>query len=380
MVISWIGQTTLLNLHRNNAHRVPINRARICRARGRHTPVMSESDASLRFAVVADVQYGDRDDYVKQTPSGVKRRLAYRASLERLQAAIQALNRVDGLSCIVSVGDIIEGALSGKVDDSVREAKGVLSVFAASRVPVHHVIGNHCRSIPLADLWNMLGMGSPGYKDIRVAPGWRFVLLNGAELNLAAVDATPSDAEALRRLMDESIENFQGPDDDKPSRLIPRYYGGIGSDQLAWFRSVLSRAADENERVVVFCHYPLAENATRGTHVLINGHAVVRAMEEHPGLVRCVFAGHDHLGGCTFSESGSAGHITVQAMLESAPGEGGNAFAVVTGRGDGSMQIEGIGSVPCYSVPASAEASADLDGETVHCCFESNTPLVHGKN
>lgn len=110
--------------------------------------------------------------------------------------------------------------------------------------------------------------------------------------------------------------------------------------------------------MIVCCHYPLFEEATRASHVLENADSLLRVMQKYDGVVRCVFAGHDHLGGYAIGKGFAGAHVTIPAVLESAPGPDGNAFAFVRCGADGSVEIEGFGSVGSLSVAASPIAAS----------------------
>jgi Calcineurin-like phosphoesterase len=340
---------------------------------------MANTSTDLVFGLIADIQFAsDRPDFHK---SG-ERVLSYRASLGRLDRALREILTSQGkaedghldrdeVSCIVTLGDIVEGSVSGAVGETVDDVKAVLEVFGRAcargqgkigrrkriHVPVLHTIGNHCRNIPRDKLVQLLGIagiaksrddessnagwGYFSFSPRHVGNKWTFLILNGAELCTGSVDATAADEAEMRRLLSTNAEDE-----------VPDYYSGISAAQLEWFRQSVVAARADGRYVVVFSHYALARGAARATHVLANGDDVVRVIaDEGRGVVRAVFAGHDHCGGAlAATEDGSGGvqHITLQAMLEA--GDGGTAHAVVRARADGSMTVEGYGNVPSYDI------------------------------
>lgn len=116
------------------------------------------------------------------------------------------------------------------------------------------------------------------------------------------------------------------------------------------FDEVLKQAEAAKERVCVFSHYPLAQGAARENHVVANTATVCEIMRRHAGVVRCVFAGHDHRGGSVRDVDGALLHVTIQATLEAGGANDGNAYAAVTAFDDGSLVIRGSGDVPSYSI------------------------------
>jgi 3',5'-cyclic AMP phosphodiesterase CpdA len=264
----------------------------------------------------------------------------------------------------VTLGDIVEGSLSGLVDESVRDVRDVLDVFerecggldnSNAVLPVIHAVGNHCRSVPRCQLMEMLGIKSSsqagdegssnsgwGYYVRAIGVKWTLIVLNGAELCTGAVDSTAEDETAMRKLL--RIEA-----DEK----VPEYYSGISNAQLEWFRQSLVDAREKGRFVIVVSHYALASGAARATHVLVNGKAVLQEIEnEGKGVVRVVFAGHDHCGGALSADDEEAAgvqHITLQAMLEAGDG---TAYAIVRAREDGGLSIIGRGDVPCFAIAA----------------------------
>ena len=49
-------------------------------------------------------------------------------------------------------------------------------------MPVHHTLGNHCLSVPRADLKARLHIEGGDYRVVDVAPGWLLIILDTTEV------------------------------------------------------------------------------------------------------------------------------------------------------------------------------------------------------
>jgi len=117
----------------------------------------------------------------------------------------------------------------------------------------------------------------------------------------------------------------------------------IGDEQLEWFRSRLLEAKKQNQRVVVFDHYPLLGDAALPSHLLWNSDKVCDIMHspEFSGIVVAYMCGHYHYGGYTIN--GGIHHVTIHGILE-APLDG-NCFATVDVYND-RLELRGVGTIP----------------------------------
>lgn len=302
-----------------------------------------ESDVLLfEFGLVADVQYGNRQTRTiakKGSPHALVRRKAWRESASKLSQAVRTWNSNDRLQFVVSLGDIIEGNENGDEARSMRDLSVIMKRLRSLRVPMYHLIGNHCRSISEKRLLPLLKL-SRSYYDFVPAKGWRIVCLDTSELCGSAVDANEATKVTLAKL---AILN------DRPSH---HYHGATSKEQLQWLADVLQKAAEAEERVLIMTHYPLLEGSARDSHIAVNNKEILSVIEKEGSTVDVVFAGHDHNGGFATSSTKdcpvTTTHITLPAVLE-AP-KNGNAFATVSVYASGAIEIHGYGTVPCYSI------------------------------
>jgi len=238
------------------------------------------------FAVLADVQYGDKDT------EGARH---YRTALRKLEECVGDLAQRD-LAFVVQLGDIVEGyeedPAKGAADLDV-----VLRVLDRQKAPVYHVLGNHCLRVGKETLRQRYGLKRFCYDfTVRVAPGWRFVVLDGNDAG----------------------------------------YGVVSEKQLAWFRAVLARAAARHEQVIGFCHFALLKEAARD-HRMAQPEPLLEALDR-AGCVVAWFAGHDHAGG--YALRNGVHHITIKGMVE-APGK--NAYAFIELHPD-YLRVVGVGA------------------------------------
>lgn len=295
---------------------------------------------SFQFGAVADVQYADRPVQRSVTTIVqdkkeyfVRRRRAWREAIPKLQEAIHAFDKAQ-VDFVINLGDLIEGNGTQRQKENLYDLNLVTEKLNQSTRKIHHVIGNHCRCIPLRKLQKILSMDKPFY-SFSPASGWRSIILHSAELSGSAVDMTEKQSD----LLSDIIENEQ--------RRKHHFHGALASDQLTWLEKELDEATKLNEHVLVFSHYPLSDGSARESHVLANTKVVTKILERKGSPVVACFAGHDHMGGIFVSpsseETKSVSYITLPGILE-APANG-NAYALITAYDDGCIAVEGVGTV-----------------------------------
>ncbi len=261
----------------------------------------------LVFGVFADCQYCDTD---------TKGNRYYRNSLEKLDNCIKAFNETDQLNFTVGLGDLI--------DNDFKSFNDLKPTLQKSKVPIHHVIGNHDYSIEdneiklVPDQLNM-----PGRYYFFKKEGWYFIFLDGYELTTKAIDSKLK-AETTRMLNKIKSEG-------KPNAHT--WNGGISNKQLNWFENVLKDAKKQNSSAIVFCHYPIRPFSG---HCLWNSDEVV-AILENSGCVKAWFNGHNHDGNYTI-ENGIH-YVNFKGMVET-PNE--NAFSIISLFED-KIEINGFG-------------------------------------
>ena len=273
----------------------------------------SQDAAPFAFALVADVQYGDK-------PAAGARR--YADSLARLEAAVEDWSD-ESLAFTVQLGDVIDG-----VDDDAlerRDLRRVLERFARAPQPVHHVVGNHCLDLPRAELVDTLGLDRSWYSFSRGA--WRFLVVDSVWVSTAGrTEDDPFALDAARFLEVEAEAPNARP-----------WNGSLGPAQRAWLADELQLAASAGQRVVVFSHLPVhVDSAAPGT-LLWDQREVLAILERAPAFHAWI-AGHHHSGG--YAERAGRHFLTLRGMVEAPAGD--NAYAVVQ-VGPTGLTVDGRG-------------------------------------
>ena len=263
----------------------------------------------LRFGVIADIQYADRD---------VKYDRHFRRAPERLEVAIADFNRA-GVDFVVDLGDLIDG--------DFRSYAPILDVYASLNVPVYRVLGNHDFGVDAQQLDRVpsqLGMKERYYDFSR--NGWRFVVLDGNEVSTYAYPPGSPPQRAAERLLERL--RLEG----RPN--AEAWNGGVGADQLRWLRRTLVSAASQREDVIVLSHFPLWPPDDR--HRLWNADEVLTELDEC-AVLRAVLSGHNHAG--AYVARKDVHHITFRSMVDT-PDD--TSYAIVTAS-DARLVVYGVG-------------------------------------
>lgn len=279
------------------------------------------------FGVLADIQYAD-----KENGSFDGRVQRYREVPRKLEAAVESfLQKRLELSFIVALGDVIDGH-KHDVNKSMQELEmiaGRLDPLAAS-IPVHHVVGNHCLSVPRQALLGRLGMPA-SYYHVSIAPGWGLVALDTTEMSPHSGYSEDTWQAAETR----AFQAAHPMSDDFPH--MHDWNGGLTSRQLQWLEDTLNKAQSEGEKILVVCHHPLGRGSSPDEYLAWNHEEVVDLLTRH-SCVKAVLHGHYHPGGyCCLK---GVHYITVEGLLEAPVGS--NAFGFITVSGD-VMTVEGHG-------------------------------------
>jgi manganese-dependent ADP-ribose/CDP-alcohol diphosphatase len=246
------------------------------------------------FGVIADVLYADINSAGNRY---------YSSSIEKLEEAISAF-REDSVDFIVNLGDLIER--------DYESYKPVLGLLNASGVRTYHITGNHDYSVDSRYLscLPVLTESREGYYSI-IYRNFRLIFLNGNELS------TYSSANInLIRQADEYITKLR-----KTGGINAiDWNGGIGPVQLAWLNNQIEDAAGNSERVIIFCHFPIAPE---NIHNLLNYHEVQDTLSKYTNIIAW-FCGHNHEG--NYGIINKVHVVTFKGMVET---KNSNSFAIV---------------------------------------------------
>lgn len=365
------------SLHRHPSHvRLPVPLPAL--------PPRGEASADLfgplvaSVGVISDVQHaaGIPDG---QSFHGVPR--FYAAALEGARRAGEAFARDEaGVRVVIHLGDTVDGqhALRGEgpSEDALRNVVEALLGGAGEeegegeddddderprrRRPTTRTLLNLTSNHDLynfggadrARLNALLGIRPPrgkehqgaSYYSFPLAPGWRAIGLDSYDESL--LGRAPGDPRHERAAATLRARNPNGSD-AKPSgwdspeglkgvaRRFVRFGGGASSAQVDWLRAELADARAKGERALVLSHLPLHPATAPPACLLWNYDEVVAALEEFPGTVAAVLAGHAHMNGYFFAPHGT-GAADWDDRAAAAAGEAGEAAAAAAAGASGA--------------------------------------------
>ncbi len=299
----------------------------------------------LRFAAIADVQYGDLDDTIGRH---------YRQSLEKLIAAAGEFASEKVLFAM-NFGDALQAEWSN--------ALAIKEIFDVSEkhggIHWRHVLGNHDFVIPddkKKDLYGLFNLKKPGYYDFAVvdpddpANKWRFVVLNGNEISVYASENDEERQAAQEERQKHALANGS----------LPNNYGSVSKRQLQWLDERLKYAGEESENVLVCSHFPLYASSkslhsprTKLASLVDvgiyysdlgvstwNGREILEILDKHT-CVKGYLAGHLHEG--SYGERKNVAHVTFKGVVETDT----NAYSFIELSKD-SIKVDGRQEQPSY--------------------------------
>ena len=264
----------------------------------------------FHFGLFADTQYADKPTKGTRT---------YRQALPLLEACAADLATRD-LAFIAQLGDLIDGRETPAL--SRIDLERALGTLESTGHKLLHVIGNHCLTVPRADLQQRLGLAQSWYAHRE--PGWRFLVLDSMAFSLQSAAA-------------EEAATWLAANPDSPNART--WNGGFGPAQLHWLAAELQAAEAAGESVAIFAHHPIDAASSTPAHLAWD-HAEAHALITASPATVAYFSGHDHAGG--YTQSNGVHFLTLPAMLESTAAP--NAYAIVEAW-PGRLVLGGIGEV-----------------------------------
>jgi len=327
----------------------------------------TEKRPLFRFGVIADIQHADIDD---ATNFGGTETRAYRGVLSEAVKAVDCWNRVEDppIKFVAQLGDLVDGQNAGEYGQGLNfeepqsdKALGrVLEVLekADDSTMYFHAIGNH----ELYNFnWERLTtlLNKPGrhkvseegkfYFSFKPHPMWKIIMLNPYEVSVMQHEDSEGYKEAANLLNQHnpndvlgkqgSVNYFEGLEGDK-LRYVP-FNGGIGSEQMKWFKTEVLASKEKNEKVIILSHLPLHHGSCSHRNVAFNSPDILSFIQtEGKGVVSLVLAGHAHRGGYHECEHSGIHHLTVQSPLSN--GESHGVVSVFHDR----VELKGHGALP----------------------------------
>lgn len=300
----------------------------------------------IRFAAVADVQYGDLDDKIGRH---------YRKSYEKLLSLAGEFSK-ENIAFAMNFGDAYdtgwENALAIKELFDVSEKKG--------GVHWRHVLGNHDFSVPdekKSEVYELFGLKKPGYYDFKLEDSddrtnrWHVVVLNGNEISSYASE-TKEEKEAAK----EERARRKLADGSEPHN----YNGSVSDKQLKWLDDTLKTADSDNFNVLVCSHFPLyaSSSSIKSKQAPLtslidvgiyysdlgvstwNGREILEILDRHPS-VKAYMSGHLHEG--SYGERNNVAHVTLKGLVETTK----TAYSYVE-LNKTSIRVDGIEEQPSY--------------------------------
>lgn len=257
-------------------------------------PESPEQKPLFSFGLISDVQYADI------SPAGNR---YYRSSLEKLEDAVSEF-RHDSVNFIVNLGDLIES--------NYESYKPVINTLNSSGIKTYHITGNHDYSVDSRYLSRLpvFTESREGYYSI-IYKKYRLIFMNGNEIS------TYAHAEkTMIRQASEYIANL------KKSGAINaiEWNGGISRKQLDWLTGQLADAAENSEKVILLCHFPIAPD---NIHNLLNYKEVSDIISKYNNIIAW-FSGHNHDG--SYAVNNNVHFVTFKGMVETKKS---NSFAVI---------------------------------------------------
>ncbi len=237
------------------------------------------------FGIITDVHHCNCE------PEGSR---FYDKSLPRLREALKSL-KASSADFMVNLGDLI--------DRDYESFKPVLDIIDSSGLKTWHCLGNHDYSVD-KKYKKRLPVPLPekeGYYSF-THKNFRFIILNGNEVSIYA-----SGNKASIKQAEEYITRLKA----EGSINAIDWNGGISEKQLNWLDTELGDAEAENEKVFIFCHFPIwPENL----HNLLNYKEVVSVLEKHHNIIAW-YSGHNHAG--NYGNFNLIHCVTLKGMVES---------------------------------------------------------------
>ena len=239
----------------------------------------------LKIGLIADPQYCDYD---------AEGNRYYRETLNKLPEAIDTLNKYQ-VDFVMNLGDMID-----RYENSY---DSVVQFYYNLNMPWYNLLGNHGFSeVSEAYLDSILQRyGMPYFYYNFSYADWQFIVLDGTELAEYSRYLHPE----LAGEGDSLWLQVQGQVNALP------WNGGISRNQQLWMRSKLQEALDDEQNVILFCHFPVYPDSMRLG--LWNDSVIVNLLEDYPNVIAYI-NGHEHNGNYGFRNN--IHYYTQKAMVD----------------------------------------------------------------
>ncbi len=278
-----------------------------------HTPMLASDKKNqpvFSFGAIADCQYADRE-------AGGTR--LYRKSPSKLREAVKNLN-THNLEFVVHLGDFI--------DRDWKSFDVLTPITDELHHPIRHVVGNHDYSVKdryKPDVHKRLGMPAR-YYHFQI-DDWVFVAIDGNDLSYYGWPKRSPEYLASKKRHEKDFPN------------LPKWNGGVGPRQLQWLEEILTKADQNQKKVVLFSHFPVFP---KDKHNLWNAPDLLALLEKYNSPVAWI-NGHNHIG--AYGEWNGIHFITLEAMLDTEQ----SAYSIIH-LYDQRIEIRGFGKQDHYAL------------------------------
>lgn len=269
---------------------------------------------SIRFGLIADVQYGDCDTHGSRY---------YRNSIKKLESCVTDLNNRK-VQFTIALGDF--------VDRNPADLAPVVSCLKKLNAKVYNTTGNHDYKgfTDNKKLFKKLNMPDEYYSFKK--GDWRFILLNTNEIASYSNSKDTWKEKELSVLLERINTTGRNNAQD--------WNGGISSKQMQWLKSSLENAQKKGEKVLIFSHNPLYPPTE---FTALNDQEILDTIAAF-SCVKGVFSGHHHTGAFAYYKEIPC--ITTEGMIET---ETENAYGIVEIHTD-RIVLTGYGRTKSYEL------------------------------
>jgi manganese-dependent ADP-ribose/CDP-alcohol diphosphatase len=259
-------------------------------------PPESNKPPLLQMGIISDPQY------CHCSPSGTR---YYPQTLGKLRTAIDTINGYKP-DFVITLGDI--------TDRYDLDLDSILPLYRLLEAPHYFLLGNHEFEYiqDSAKKFIVPKLDMPAYYYSFVKNNWRFLVLDGTELQTYTISLHPE--------LEQESDSIRLSVADNANSAASN--GGISKKQQTWMRQQLTEAYSLKQEVIVFCHFPLYPSGHRKN--LWNSDDIIDILESFPNVVAYI-AGHHHTG--NYGSKSGKHYLTHKAMVET---DSVNSFSVIS--------------------------------------------------
>ena len=266
-------------------------------------PLFSLSRQQVRFGLVTDLHYAERENAGKRF---------YSQSRDKLRDAVETFNN-QKVDFLIELGDLKDQGVTPDKEQTIAFLDKIEQIFSSFNGPVYHVLGNHdMDSISKSDfLKHTRNAGDANGKNYYsfTRGGVRFIVLDA---------------------------NYNEDGSDYDSGNFDWTYAMIPDKEKEWLKSELDK---DNLPVIVFIHQLLDSFSGISKLVCVKNAEEIVGILEKSNRVLAVFQGHHHDGNYSFRNG--IHYFTMKAMVEGNLSEN-NSYAIIEVDENLNIMVDGF--------------------------------------